>query len=500
MPDNLVETAGELASVTPPERQELETPVRPKSSSGVEPRRCPFLSHTPVLNVAVGTKNPAKLGAVRKALLRTFPRCSFCHVVSQKTLTEARANNAKGESGRKAAQFGLMAQEIGEHVDLVCEDHISSQSGGNDQSKRVSALDRVWKETLAGEYLRTEQDVLVPAVHELAAATDFDADKARQQVRGRLVRHFQERIAHLGKLSDPVSERVRAALADELDATQAEDDVLSFKARFPGYQRFCEFTDPTRMSGGRMNPHIGIRIFGVGGISSGVSEQPMSAQECFKGAQNRAHLAIAGGVQLAQDLGLSKQSTKLFDVWDPPTIHLGIGIEGGISELPGVTSTSGAAGGCAYSADHTLPSTWIEAGYVAALDPRGGARSPGQSGPAGRFGLGTSAGFEVHGEVLARMLKAKAEAAIGGGFVQGADPTVDEEADSAAKPSEPVTMGTVMGDIAADPRIGEKGGMMGILTDQLVPRGPCYEDAILFALGPLGLSPDARLRFPGTGS
>jgi non-canonical (house-cleaning) NTP pyrophosphatase len=45
-------------------------------------------------------------------------------------------------------------------------------------------------------------------------------------------------------------------------------------------------------------------------------------------------------------------------------------------------------------------------------------------------------------------------------------------------------MSAVMNELTGDTDIGNKGGMMGAITNGHVARGPCYEHGIFFAFAP----------------
>jgi non-canonical (house-cleaning) NTP pyrophosphatase len=67
--------------------------------------------------------------------------------------------------------------------------------------------------------------------------------------------------------------------------------------------------------------------------------------------------------------------------------------------------------------------------------------------------VGTSARFEVRGEVLERLQDGE-------------------------------EMSTVMDEVTGDTDIGNKGGMMGAITNGHLPRSPCYEHGLFFAFAP----------------
>ena len=140
-------------------------------------------------------------------------------------------------------------------------------------------------------------------------------------------------------------------------------------------------------------------------VSSGVSDQPMTAAECVTGARNRAEAA-----RLAGDY------------------DLGIGMEGGLEDH-------------SFDSKQGRQTVWLESGWMAVVDRRG------------KVGLGTSARFEVKGEVLKRLQEGE-------------------------------EMCVVMNELANDTDIGQKGGMMGAITNGLLPRSTCYEHGLLFALAP----------------
>ena len=45
-------------------------------------------------------------------------------------------------------------------------------------------------------------------------------------------------------------------------------------------------------------------------------------------------------------------------------------------------------------------------------------------------------------------------------------------------------MSTVMDEVTGDTDIGNKGGMMGAITNGHLPRSPCYEHGLFFAFAP----------------
>jgi inosine/xanthosine triphosphatase len=138
-------------------------------------------------------------------------------------------------------------------------------------------------------------------------------------------------------------------------------------------------------------------------VSSGVSEQPMTAAECISGAINRANIARQCG-----------------------GYDYGIGLEGGLE---------------GHSYGSPVTSIWLESGWMAVIDKNG------------KQGIGTSARFEVKGEVLKRLKEGE-------------------------------EMGAVMNEIENDTDIGQKGGMMGAITNGILGRSQCYQHGLLFALAP----------------
>ena len=64
-------------------------------------------------------------------------------------------------------------------------------------------------------------------------------------------------------------------------------------------------------------------------VPSGIAEQPLSDAETRTGARNRAHAALAEGLQLLDDPELAPEHKF------KPSEALGVGLEGGVFELDG---------------------------------------------------------------------------------------------------------------------------------------------------------------------
>jgi len=162
--------------------------------------------------------------------------------------------------------------------------------------------------------------------------------------------------------------------------------------------------------------HVAALLFGAGGFelhpstcASGVPEQPMSAAHCMAGATARARASrVAGGADH----------------------EYGVGLEGGLEKIEGGGGDGGAA------------DTWLESGWMV-VERRGAAQR----------GIGTSARFEVRGEVLRRLL-------------------AGEE------------MCDVVDELSGDTDVRSKGGMMGTITNGALPRDECYRHGLLFAFAP----------------
>ena len=69
------------------------------------------------------------------------------------------------------------------------------------------------------------------------------------------------------------------------------------------------------------------------------------------------------------------------------------------------------------------------------------------------IGVGTSARFEIRGQVLQRLQDGE-------------------------------EMADVIDDISGDQDVRSRGGMMGVITNGALPRGECYAHGLLFAFGP----------------
>ena len=135
-------------------------------------------------------------------------------------------------------------------------------------------------------------------------------------------------------------------------------------------------------------------------VESGVPDQPMSADECIRGATNRANAAR---------------------VVDGADYEYGIGLEGGLERIG---------------------DRWFACGWMVVV--RRGSNG---------IGVGTSARFEVRGQVLKRLQDGE-------------------------------EMADVIDDISGEHDVRSRGGMMGVITNGHLARGECYAHGLLFAFGP----------------